>query len=103
MEDVIFAGTAVRPALGRAEVSLTLDNGSGRLELDLAEVTITRRLYRDGTSEYEMNGTPCRLLDIQEILSDSGHAAGLRGVGPLAPTNAGAERLTGDRQRPPSA
>jgi chromosome segregation protein len=72
MEDVIFAGTAVRPALGRAEVSLTLDNGSGRLELDLAEVTITRRLYRDGTSEYEMNGTPCRLLDIQEILSDSG-------------------------------
>ncbi|NIR39218.1 MAG: AAA family ATPase, partial [Actinobacteria bacterium] len=72
MEDVIFAGTAVRPALGRAEVSLTLDNGSGRLELDLAEVTITRRLYRDGTSEYEMNGTPCRLLDIQELLSDSG-------------------------------
>ncbi len=72
MEDVIFAGTAVRPALGRAEVSLTLDNSTGGLALDLAEVTITRRLYRDGTSEYEINGTPCRLLDIQELLADSG-------------------------------
>jgi chromosome segregation protein len=72
MEDVIFAGTAVRPALGRAEVSLTFDNGSGRLPLDVAEVTLTRRLFRDGTSEYEMNGTPCRLLDIQELLGDSG-------------------------------
>ena len=72
MEDVIFAGTAIRPALGRTEVSLTLDNSSGGLALDLAEVTITRRLYRDGTSEYEINGTPCRLLDIQELLADSG-------------------------------
>jgi len=72
MEDVIFAGTATRPALGRAEVSLTLDNASGDLELDLSEVTITRRLFRDGTSEYEINGTPCRLLDIQELLGDSG-------------------------------
>ncbi len=72
MEDVIFAGTATRPALGRAEVSLTLDNDSGRLALDLPEVTVTRRLYRDGTSEYEINGTPCRLLDIQEMLGDSG-------------------------------
>ncbi len=72
MEDVIFAGTATRPALGRAEVSLTLDNDSGRLALDLPEVTVTRRLYRDGTSEYEINGAPCRLLDIQEMLGDSG-------------------------------
>ncbi len=72
MDDVIFAGTAVRAALGRAEVSLTLDNGSGRFDLDLAEVTVTRRLYRDGTSEYEINGTPCRLLDVQEMLGDSG-------------------------------
>lgn len=72
MDDVIFAGTAVRPALGRAEVSLTFDNGSGQLSLDMAEVTITRRLFRDGTSEYEINGVPCRLLDIQELLSDSG-------------------------------
>ena len=72
MEDVIFAGTATRPALGRAEVSLTFDNGDGQLPLDVAEVTITRRLYRDGTSEYAVNGAECRLLDIQEMLSDSG-------------------------------
>jgi len=72
MEDVIFAGTSLRPALGRAEVSLTFDNGDGGLPLDLPEVTITRRLYRDGTSEYEINGTACRLLDIQDLLSDSG-------------------------------
>ncbi len=72
MDDVIFAGTATRPALGRAEVSLTFDNGDGRLPLDVAEVTITRRLYRDGTSEYAVNGADCRLLDIQELLSDSG-------------------------------
>lgn len=72
MEDVIFAGTAIRSALGRAEVSLTFDNSSGRLELDMSDVTVTRRLFRDGTSEYEINGAPCRLLDIQELLSDSG-------------------------------
>jgi chromosome segregation protein len=72
MDDVIFAGTATRPALGRAEVSLTFDNGDGRLLLDVPEVTITRRLYRDGTSEYAINGADCRLLDIQELLSDSG-------------------------------
>jgi len=72
MDDVIFAGTATRPALGRAEVSLTFDNTDGGLPLDLAEVTITRRLYRDGTSEYAINGATCRLLDIQELLSDSG-------------------------------
>jgi chromosome segregation protein len=72
MEDVIFAGTAVRPALGRAEVSLTFEATDGQLALDLADVTITRRLYRDGTSEYEINGSACRLLDIQDLLSDSG-------------------------------
>ena len=72
MEDVVFAGTATRPALSRAEVSLTFDNSDGFLPLDLAEITITRRLYRDGTSEYELNGAPCRLLDIQELLSDGG-------------------------------
>ncbi|MCU0281072.1 MAG: chromosome segregation protein SMC [Acidimicrobiia bacterium] len=72
MEDVIFAGTATRPALGRAEVSLTFDNTDGSLPLDVPEVTITRRLYRDGTSDYEINGASCRLLDIQELLSDSG-------------------------------
>jgi chromosome segregation protein len=72
MEDVIFAGTALRPALGRAEVSLTFDNADGSVPLDAPEVTITRRLYRDGTSDYEINGTACRLLDIQELLADSG-------------------------------
>ena len=72
MEDVIFAGTATRPALGRTEVTLVLDNGDGRLPLDLSEVSVTRRLYRDGTSGYEINGAQCRLLDVQEMLSDGG-------------------------------
>ncbi len=72
MEDVIFAGTSSRPQLGRAEVSLTIDNSSGKLPIDLSEVTITRTLFRTGDSEYAINGAPCRLLDIQELLSDSG-------------------------------
>ena len=72
MEDVIFAGTATRPALARAEVSLVFDNESGMLPLDMPEVTVTRRLYRDGSSDYEINGMECRLLDVQELLSDSG-------------------------------
>ncbi len=72
MEDVIFAGTASKPALGRAEVSLTIDNSAGLLDIGFAEVTITRTLFRSGDSEYAINGVPCRLLDIQELLSDSG-------------------------------
>ena len=72
MEDVIFAGTANRPALGRAEVTLTIDNSARRLHTDLAEITITRTLFRSGESEYALNGTLCRLLDIQELLSDTG-------------------------------
>ncbi len=72
MDDVIFAGTAKRPALGRAEVSLTIDNSEGLLPIDFEEVTITRILFRDGDSEYSINGVPCRLLDVQELLSDSG-------------------------------
>ncbi|MHB1912388.1 MAG: chromosome segregation SMC family protein, partial [Acidimicrobiales bacterium] len=72
MEDVIFAGTSSRAALGRAEVSLTIDNSSGMLPIDLAEVTITRTLFRSGDSEYAINGAPCRLLDVQELLSDTG-------------------------------
>ncbi len=72
MDDVIFAGTANRSSLGRAEVSLTIDNSSGTLPIEFSEVTITRRLFRTGDSEYELNGAPCRLLDIQELLSDSG-------------------------------
>jgi len=72
MEDVIFAGTAGRAPLGRAEVSLTIDNTDGALPIDYAEVTIARTMFRNGGSEYAINGTPCRLLDIQELLSDSG-------------------------------
>ncbi len=72
MEDVIFAGSADRPALGRAEVSLTIDNRAGRLPGGLAEITITRTLFRSGDSEYAINGQACRLLDVQELLSDSG-------------------------------
>ncbi len=72
MEDVIFAGTSSRPPLGRAEVSLTIDNSSGKLPMEFSEVTITRTLFRSGESEYAINGAPCRLLDIQELLSDSG-------------------------------
>ncbi|MGV9182828.1 chromosome segregation protein SMC [Arcanobacterium canis] len=72
MADVIFAGTAKRPALGRAEVSLTIDNTDGALPIDYSEVTITRTLFRAGGSEYAINGTPARLLDIQELLSDTG-------------------------------
>ena len=72
MEDVIFAGTSKKPALGRAEVSLTIDNSSGILPIGFSEVTITRTLFRSGDSEYAINGVPCRLLDIQELLSDSG-------------------------------
>jgi chromosome segregation protein len=72
MEDVIFAGTSGRAPLGRAEVTLTVDNSDGALPIDYSEVSITRRMFRDGAGEYEINGTACRLLDIQELLSDSG-------------------------------
>jgi len=72
MDDVIFAGTSNRPALGRAEVSLTIDNSAGQLPIDFTEVTLSRLLFRSGDSEYSINNVPCRLLDIQELLSDSG-------------------------------
>ncbi|MBV9592360.1 MAG: chromosome segregation protein SMC [Actinobacteria bacterium] len=72
MEDVIFAGTAGRAPLGRAEVTLTIDNSDQALPIDYTEVSITRRMFRDGASEYEINGEGVRLLDIQELLSDSG-------------------------------
>jgi chromosome segregation protein len=72
MEDVIFAGTTGRAPLGRAEVALTIDNGDGALPIDYSEVTISRIMFRNGGSEYAINGDPCRLLDIQELLSDSG-------------------------------
>ena len=72
MDDVIFAGTSGRAPLGRAEVSLTIDNSAGILPIEFTEVTVTRILFRTGESEYSINGVPCRLLDVQELLSDSG-------------------------------
>lgn len=72
MDDVIFAGTSGRPPLGRAEVLLTIDNTDGALPIEYAEVTISRTMFRSGGSEYAINGNPCRLLDVQELLSDSG-------------------------------
>jgi chromosome segregation protein len=72
MEDVIFAGTTNRAPLGRAEVALTIDNSDGALPIDYAEVTISRLMFRSGQSEYAINGDSCRLLDVQDLLSDSG-------------------------------
>src|ERR1700743_1788747 len=72
MEDVIFAGTTSRAPLGRAEVTLTIDNSDGALPIDYAEVTISRLMFRSGQSEYAINGDSCRLLDVQDLLSDSG-------------------------------
>ncbi|WP_241384213.1 chromosome segregation protein SMC [Rhodococcus sp. CH91] len=72
MQDVIFAGTAGRPPLGRAEVTLTIDNSDGALPIEYSEVSVTRRMFRDGAGEYEINGSACRLMDVQELLSDSG-------------------------------
>ncbi|OBI42285.1 chromosome segregation protein SMC [Mycobacterium kyorinense] len=72
MEDVIFAGTSSRAPLGRAEVTVTIDNSDNALPIEYSEVSITRRMFRDGASEYEINGSGCRLMDVQELLSDSG-------------------------------
>ncbi|MDJ0322224.1 chromosome segregation protein SMC [Cryobacterium sp. PH31-AA6] len=72
MEDVIFAGTSTKGPLGRAQVTLTIDNTDGALPIDYSEVTISRTLFRNGASEYAINGQTCRLLDVQELLSDSG-------------------------------
>ncbi|MBV8930577.1 MAG: chromosome segregation protein SMC [Mycobacteriaceae bacterium] len=72
MEDVIFAGTSSRAPLGRAEVTVTIDNSDNALPIEYSEVSITRRMFRDGASEYEINGSSCRLMDVQELLADSG-------------------------------
>src|SRR4029450_12363716 len=72
MDDVIFAGTAKRAPLGRGEVTLSSDNSAGLLPIELSEVPVPRTLWRSGDSEYAINGVPCRLLDVQELLSDSG-------------------------------
>src|SRR5262245_46839030 len=77
MEDVIFAGTSGRAPLGRAEVTLTIDNSDSALPIEYTEVSITRIMFRNGESEYELNGDSCRLLDIQELLSDSGIGRGM--------------------------
>ncbi len=72
MEDVIFSGSTTRRPLGLAEVNLILDNADGTLPLDYREVSIKRRLYRSGDSEYFINNAPCRLKDIHELLVDTG-------------------------------
>ncbi len=72
MDDVIFAGTGSRPALGRAEVSLTIDNSDGQLPIGFSELTVSRTLFRNGDSEYALNGVACRLLDVQDLLADTG-------------------------------
>ena len=69
MQDVIFAGAGDRKALGRAEVTLTIDNADGALPIEYSEVSVTRRMFRDGASEYEINGAKARLMDIQEPVS----------------------------------
>ena len=80
MENVIFNGTANRRALGLAEVSLTVENTRGVLPTEYSEVTLTRRLYRSGDSEYLLNGTPCRLKDILDLFMDTGMGAGAYSV-----------------------
>ena len=80
MEDVIFAGSEKRPGLGMAEVELTLDNSSGILPINVAEVTISRFTDRSGASEYRINGAPCRLLDVTELLSDTGIGRSLHAI-----------------------
>ena len=72
MEDIIFAGTETRKALGFAEVAITIDNQDQKMPIDYTEVTVTRRVYRSGESEYQINGTNCRLKDIHELFMDTG-------------------------------
>lgn len=72
MEDVIFAGTQFRKPLGLAQVSLTLDNSDGMLATDYNEVTVTRRIFRSGETEYLINNQKCRLKDITELFMDTG-------------------------------
>ena len=74
MQDVIFSGTELKKAQSFAYVSLVIDNSDRKLSLDFDEVQVSRRLYRSGDSEYKLNGTECRLKDINEILYDTGIA-----------------------------
>lgn len=78
MQDVIFSGTETRKPLSFASVAITLDNSDHKLPVDFNEVTVTRRLYRSGESEYLINGSACRLKDINEMFYDTGTPAGVR-------------------------
>ena len=80
MEDVIFAGSSTRKQVGMAEVNLVLDNSDGTLPVDYDEVSITRRIYRTGDSEYLINGTLCRRMDVLDILHDSGLGTGTHSI-----------------------
>ena len=72
MQDVIFAGTEMKKPLGFAYVAITLDNSDHSLAIDYEEVTVSRRIYRSGESEYMINGTICRLKDVNELFYDTG-------------------------------
>ena len=76
LEDVIFAGSETKRPVGMAEVSLTFDNSEGRIPIEYSEVTVSRRVYRSGESEFFINRTPCRLKDIQELFLDTGLGKG---------------------------
>ena len=80
MEDVIFAGSSTRKPVAMAEVNLVLDNSDGTLPVDFDEVSIARRIYRSGDSEYLINGTLCRRLDVLDILHDSGLGTGTHSI-----------------------
>src|SRR5918996_2221501 len=80
MEDVIFTGTEARKALGMAGVILTFDNADGTFPLSFSEVQVGRTLFRDGASDYSINGTSCRLLDVQELLGEAGLGRELHAV-----------------------
>ena len=72
MQDVIFSGTENRKPMGFASVSITMDNSDHKLPIEFDEVTVTRRVYRSGESEYRINGSACRLKDINELFYDTG-------------------------------
>src|SRR5438034_3669804 len=80
MTDVIFAGSPARPQLGMAEVKLVIDNSAGLIQVPAAEIEISRTIFRSGESEYRLGGRPCRLLDIQEVLSDAGIGRALHAI-----------------------
>ena len=80
MADVIFAGTPSRPALGMAEVKLVIDNSAGKIAVPMSEIEVSRTIFRSGESEYRVNGQVVRLLDVQELLSETGIGRALHTV-----------------------